>query len=453
MHIEETVTITKAEYDSLKREIVELKILVAQLMQEIQLLRNGRNSGKSHTPPSHQFTSSNSRSLREKSDKKTGGQDGHEGNTLLMKAVADKVINHVPNYCNCGADLTDIVAELSAIKQEIGLPEIRAEYIEHRTFSKSCNCCGKKMTAAMPVHLKAPIQYGAGIGAMVGYLHTYQYIPYHRMCKLFKDLFQMKISEGSIKNILEKLHNRAIPAYNEIGHRIENSDVVGGDETGIKINNQKGWIHTWQNSMYTFTVASYNRGYQTVQQYFSNGFLSAVYVSDCWAAQLKVKAKVHQLCLAHLLRELNNFEDALGCQWSTELKLVLKKAIAMKKELTADEYRKPPTKVIEIQEELFKILDVEYDAKHKKIKAFIKRLVKNKNSIFPFLYYQNVPSDNNGSERAIRNIKVKNKVSGCFRSKAGADFFAVIRSVIDTAIKNGQDVFSALYTINSVVPE
>jgi len=80
-------------------------------------------------------------------------------------------------------------------------------------------------------------------------------------------------------------------------------------------------------------------------------------------------------------------------------------------------------------------------------------LVKNKNSIFPFLYYQNVPSDNNGSERAIRNIKVKNKVSGCFRSKAGADFFAVIRSVIDTAIKNGQDVFLALLTINSVVPE
>jgi transposase len=108
------------------------------------------------------------------------------------------------------------------------------------------------------------------------------------------------------------------------------------------------------------------------------------------------------------------------------------------------DYEKPPPEISAIERQVDDLLAVDYSSFHKKLKAFIKRLIKHRNSILTFLYYPEVPADNNGSERGIRNIKVKTKVSGQFRNTQGAERFAKIRSVIDTAIKNGQPVFPAL---------
>jgi len=229
--------------------------------------------------------------------------------------------------------------------------------------------------------------------------------------------------------------------------------VVGGDETGTKINGSKGWFHVWQNASLTFIVAAMTRGYKTTELYFEKGFSKAVYVSDCWSAQLKTSAQKHQLCLAHLLRELTNFEDALNCKWSMELKQLLKKAIVIKKELQALDYLRPPPVVAELEIELGKMLEIDAGNFHSKTKAFVKRLIKNKESVFTFLYHHNVPYDNNGSERAIRNVKVKNKISGSFRSQDGANRFAILRSVIDTTVKNTQNVFTAIIIVANFEPE
>src|SRR5208282_4907609 len=140
----------------------------------------------------------------------------------------------------------------------------------------------------------------------------------------------------------------------------------------------------------------------------------AVYVSDCWAAQLKVFALRHQLCIVHLLRELSNFEDALFCTWSKKMKQLLQEAIVLKKQLSMADYNEPPPAVAQLETRLENLLQQDYTTCHRKVQAFIKRLIKNKKSIFTFLYYQDVPPDNNGSERAIRNVKVKTKVSGQF---------------------------------------
>jgi len=140
-------------------------------------------------------------------------------------------------------------------------------------------------------------------------------------------------------------------------------------------------------------------------------------VSDCWSAQLKTSAKKHQLCLAHLIRELANFEEALICKWCVGLKAHLKQAIVRKNEFQEIDYLHPPSSVIEIEFELDQMLAVDYTNFHPKTKAFIKRLLKNRNSIFTFLYYQEVPYDNNGSERAIRNVKIKKKYQGLFEVK------------------------------------
>lgn len=392
--------------------------------------------------------------MREKTGKKSGGQFGHEGSTLLMKEVPDKTINYTPAFCNaCGNALDEKIAVLTERKQEIIIPPLQAHYVEHRSYSNNCTCCGVVNVGQLPSNLTAPIQYGTSVSATLSYLFAYQYLPYKRMKILMYDLFKLSISQGTIDNQLAKMTERAIPVYKQIQARLQESTIVGGDETGTNINGDKAWFHVWQNPCLTFIVAAMTRGYQTTEKYFPKGFSKAVYVSDCWSAQLKTPAFKHQLCLAHLLRELTNFEEALSCKWSVELKLLLKKAIALKKDFQLTDYLHPPISVVEIECKLDEMLATDYINFHPKTKAFIKRLIKRRENIFTFLYYAEVPFDNNGSERAIRNVKVKNKISGCFRTKDGAKRFAILRSVIDTTTKNTQDVFTAINIVANFVPE
>lgn len=465
MGIEPTITIPLSEYNELlqiKEEHKLLKVQVAELVkviealrEEIRLLGNGKNSGTSHTPPSHQIGSPNAKSLRVKTDRKSGGQKGHEGSTLKMKEVPDETINYLPEYCNgCGQDLQHSLAVLEERRQEVIIPPVQARYVEHRSHSKVCAKCGKVCTAALPGHLSAPIQYGDSVGAWVSYFSVYQFIPYRRMTVLFKDLFGLSISEGSIDNLLERMAKKALPFYHTIQKKIQQSEVVGSDETGASFGGKKGWLHTWQTIGLTFMVASLNRGYKTIEKYFPDGFPLSVYVSDCWAAQLKVVAFLHQVCIAHLLRELRNFEDALGCKWSIAIKELLQDAVALKKQLTPQDYLQPPIAVIQLEERLSELLNTtNHSSTHNKVQAFIKRMVKNKDSILTFLRHAKVPPDNNGSEQAIRNVKVKTKVSGQFRSERGATRFAILRSVIDTTIKNTQNVFDALSLLANLAPE
>jgi transposase len=192
---------------------------------------------------------------------------------------------------------------------------------------------------------------------------------------------------------------------------------------------------------------AYSRGYESIIETFSNGFPNSVYVSDSLAAQLKIATKSKQLCLAHLLRELSNFEDVFNCTWASEMKQLFKSAILHKKKMDTIDYFQVSEKVKEFENKLSELLEYDYSNKHKKQKAFVNRLLKNRNNILTFLYYHEVPPDNNGSERAIRNAKVKMKISNQFKSFDFANHYAVIRSVIDTTIKNSNDVFGALSSL------
>ena len=165
---------------------------------------------------------------------------------------------------------------------------------------------------------------------------------------------------------------------------------------------------------------------------------------DSLAAQLKINTKAKQLCLAHLMREPKSFKNTFGCAWLPKLKQLFKDAISYKKQMTVEDYLGTNQKVKGFENQLTELLQVDYSDKHKKLRAFIKRLIKNREVVLTFLYHLEVPPDNNGSERAIRNAKVKIKISNQFKSFEFANYYAVIRSVIDTTIKNSKNVFDAL---------
>ncbi len=434
----ETITISLQEYNALKEQI-------RVLQEEIQLLKNGRNSKTSSTPPSQDIGRSNRKSLREPSIRKTGGQPEHEGTNLKMKETPDEIIEHRPDYCKqCGKQLKSDEAIMVSRKQEIVLPPIVPQYIEHQSYACTCKTCGFVTITELPEYLKANVQYGSQISAWVAYLSVRQYMSYERIAELMRDCFRLPISEGTIDNMLKNLTDKAKYVYEQIRKRIEQSSVIGGDETGIKINGKKGWLFAFQTPVLTFLSVSLSRGYETITNLFKNGFPISIYVTDCWAAQLKVSAKAKQICIAHLLRELNNFIDACKCEWSVKMKQLLKEAIGVKSQMQVIDYVSPNEKVINIQKQLDELLLADLTDKHKKIRAFIKRLNKIHEAILTFLYYPKVPPDNNASERAIRNAKVKMKVSNQFKIQEGAHRFAVLRSVIDTAMKNSQNVLDAL---------
>jgi len=455
--VDEFITISRSEYENLKRENSELRIVVQQLkatilslQEEISLLKGGTNSRTSSTAPSHDLGRSNSISLRVSSGRKSGGQPGHVGHSLSLSDIPDEVIHYHPTICeHCGENLHDVASASFVRRQIVDIPPVFPIYTEHRSHLKTCPVCKFENRGVFPYRLQSPIQYGVSVEAMTGYLSIYQSLPYKRICTLFQDFFGLNISQGSINTFLENLSQKSTSIYNSIRDQIRQSGVVGADETGCRVAGGKYWFHVWQTPLLTYIVAFASRGYKAIETHFKDGFPASVYVSDCWSAQLKVIAKAHQLCMAHLLREVTNFAENLKSSWSAKMKELFQRAIEVKKQMVGNDYLNPPEEITLLNEKLDELLAVDFSDFHRKEQAFIKRLNKHRQSIFTFLTDIDTPSDNNASERTIRNVKVKTKVSGQFRNKdgKGADRYAKIRSVVDTTIKNGQDVYAAFVSL------
>lgn len=442
------------ENRQVRADLDTLTALVHKLLQEIEQLKHPKNSRNSSIPPSKDENRPfKTKSLRSSDGKLPGGQTGHEGNTLKMADTPDFIIEHKPTYCKqCGNDVSNNPPELAGCRQVVDIPPIIPQYTEHRVFKTICRC-GHQTQSSFPEGVNAQISYGYGIEATIAYMHTRQYIPFERMSEYFRDVCNLPISQGAISDILARFANKAVPAYQLIAKEVESSKVVGSDETGAKVNGKNGWFWTWQTKLATFIAFSRNRGTATINENFANGFKNAVLVHDCWKSHFDTKTQSHQLCIAHLLRELNFFIERYQIKWAILFKELLLDALKLKKQLAHEDYRYPINQRTELLQRLLVLLQIPVDEKMKEVNAFQKRMNKYKDYIFTFLYYPDVPPDNNGSERAIRNVKVKQKVSGQFKTQRGAEIYAIVRSVTDTCIKNGQNVLAAFFTIAKLQPE
>jgi len=452
MQDQDLESLSKAELISIIRELMSG---MAALKEELAKYKTPKDSRNSSKPPSSDYGSKpkpkKNRSLRKKGNKPLGGQPGHKGNTLHPVSDPDHIEEHSPSFCQgCGSDLTEVSGELEERRQVVDLPPIVPVYFEHQCFSKICSC-GHKTVADFPEGVKSRIQYGGYITALVAYLSVRQYLPMNRMKELLSDIFNLGISEGGIERLISRFSQKSIPVYDHIKSLIMCSRVAGSDETGAKVAGGKWWFWTWQNKLLTYIVSSPSRGYKTIIEHFPDGLKYLVLVSDCLSAQLKTPAKIHQLCLAHLLRDLNFVIDlGKSAAWAKKVKKLFLEAMTFKKQLSEEHYPLEGANlnaVVEFERRLDRLLNSKRPSNHKEAIRFQKRLIKRKEYIFPFLHYHFVPPDNNGSERAIRNIKVKMKVSGQFRSEKGAQSFAIIRSVIDTCIKRGKNVMESMTLI------
>ena len=436
--------------------VVQNKVLlvrIASLEAELAVYKNKKNSGNSHKPPSTDIAApKRNQSLREQTGKKPGGQPGHPGSTLSMVANPDMIVVHAPCTCGkCSKGLSGIALDLIERRQVADIPPPQqVVYTEHQIYAKTCSC-GHVTKSVFPADVNAPVQYGPNTVAMIAYLHARQYVPFERMAELFEVAMGLPISQGSIANIILRFADKATPAYEQIKKSIACAGYAGADETGVKVNGQKNWFWTWQNDQATYIVHSANRGYATIEANFPEGFPDTVLVHDRWAAQLKSTAADHQICLAHLLRDLNFIEELHESPWAKDFKYIIKEAMALNHNRQADNNLFIAARDA-LDSKIDLLLEQPLPREHHKAITLQKQLSKIKSYILAFLRYLNVPAHNNASERAIRNVKVKQKISGQFKSELNAQAFAKIRSVIDTAIKSGKEIFDELTAIANLHP-
>ena len=458
MMTEQEAIALRAENAELRQEVKSLTEKLTFLLKVMSQPLIKKDSHNSSLPPSTDlFTPSKSKSLRPPSVLKSGGQPGHEGTTLEMRANPDKITDLKNDYCrNCGASLMDVPHTLKAKRQVIEIPPILPIYEEYRQYSCDCPNCHRLQIADFPIGINAPIQYGSTVESLVSlvcYLSVYQYVPFARLQNLFAQVFSLPISQGTVGNILERCAEKCEGVYQIIKSQIAESQVVGSDETGAKVNGKKWWIWVWQNILNTFIVASKNRGTETIETIWGNALAHTILVTDRWAAQLKSFTKGHQMCLAHLLRNIIFLEESEKHPFAPQFKQLMIDIFDTRKALVKQNkpYAQEDKDAKELEKRLNDLLLITVDKdNYPNTLTFQASMLKYRNHILPCLYNLDIPPDNNGSERAIRNIKVKQKISGQFKS--GQNAFCVIRSVIDTLRKRGVEVLPCLNLIIQLQP-
>jgi transposase len=447
---------TEDQLQVAESKIVELTTLLSQALTRISELEalvlklsTKKTSSNSSKPPSSDIARKN-QSLRPKSDKPAGGQKGHQGHTLKMSETPDIKEELRPDFCsNCGVSLAGAPFELVARRQVIDIPPIVPITTEYQSLGTVCTC-GHHACGSFPEGVTNHVQYGKNLQSLVIYQSYFQFLPFARLQDFFKKACNLSIGKGTIENIIRRAAQKAEPAYQQIQKTVVLSFFVGSDETSFKVKGAKHWFWVWQTALLTYIVAATSRSKQVIKDCFPDGLPNSILGSDRLAAQLSTISKGNQVCLAHLLRELNYLIQAEKHEWATAFKTLLQDAIKLKQGKTDYTQNDPLVQKIEARAGLLLATAMRDEQMKDKVAyqqtiTFFNGMIKVRHALFPCLYHHLVPFDNNSSERAFRMVKVKTKISGQFKSLQHE--FAVIRSVIDTAIKNGNAAFDAIRAI------
>ncbi|MEG1902746.1 MAG: IS66 family transposase, partial [Clostridium sp.] len=383
-------------------------------------------------------------SLREKPDRPVGGQQGHEGHMRKMVATPDKIVEHTSCFCtNCGRDLSDIESTLEYTTQKIDIPLTSPIISEHRYRAKICNCGCCNRSYAPKKKGGNDVTFGKNIQALVAYLNVVQCVPYERLQSMLNTIFSVDMSQGTIKNIIARAKEKAEPALELIKERIIKSQVVGFDESGCYCNGRLDWSWIAQTIYCTLVFRASNCAGKVLEDEFGDALKEIIAVTDRHSAYFSLNFKDHQICLAHILRELQYLNELDTNQdWSKKVQVILQEAI--------HERNQNPETNIDSKPWIARLDDyLKQNLTHLKddFERLRKGLIKCRDYIFGFLQNPTIPATNNGSERGIRKLKVKQKISGTFRSDTGADAFMALHSITDTAWKNKQSPFSAILAI------
>lgn len=419
-----------------------------------------RDSHNSNLPPSLDPPWSKprrTRSLRVRSGLKAGGQIGHKGSTLLQVADPDSLIIHRVDVCrHCHNSLIPVESKRYQKRQIFEIENGGLSAIEHRIEIKNCRVCRKVTKAHFPENIKAPVQYGSSVFSRIVYLNQYQLLPVARTAESMSDLFGCPVSLSTIQRAAKVCSGKLMRYEYRLKAAVRQSQVIGVDETSIRINGQMSWVHVARTDNLTHFAAHPKRGREAFEAICIINRFEGVLVRDGWTAYRKYEKCSHSLCNAHLLRDLTfvGESESRHREWTDKLAgllLEIKEAVeaARSKQQSSlpdfeqQRYSNHYDGILE-QAECAVRGSPTKRAVHLCAPTLYRRFRNNKAEILRFMTDFRVPFDNNGSERDLRMLKLQQKISGCFRSATGADVFCRVRSYLSSARKQGRVLLSVL---------
>lgn len=445
----------------LEARVAELEAENAALRARVEALeqRLGQNSRNSHRPPSQDGFARPPRP-RPPSNRSPGGQKGHPGHTLRMSEHPDRVIVHKATSCEkCGSSLEEVPARDYERRQVYDLPRLALTVTEHRAERKSCPYCGTVTKAAFPPEVTQPTQYGPRIRAVATYLSQYQLLPYERIEELFTDLFDHAISPATVVAANQALADHLARIEEATKEQIRQAPVVHCDETSIRIGGQLYWLHVASTATETIYAPHPKRGRPALDEMDILSGFAGTAVHDAWPPYFSYPEVRHALCNAHHLRELTALVEQ-GQGWAQEMIDLLTEIKQIVDQTRPRASRLEPTQCQVFERRYQEVLARGWkenpplpDRQHagqrgrpRKTRAqnLLERLEKYRPAVLAFMYDFRIPFDNNLVERDLRMVKVQQKISGTFRSFAGALAFSRIRGYISTVRKRGLPVLHAL---------
>ena len=434
--------------EELRAQNARLQERVTELERRLAL--NSRNSSK---PPSSDGMKPQPKSLREVGKRSSGGQKGHEGTTLKKAEVPDKIIIHGPfQTCDaCQGNLAD--AELWEVeaRQVYDLAPLRYEVSEHRVMQARCRC-GKLHRGEFPEYVRASVQYGPRVLATMVHLNHHHMLPLQRTAALIHDMFGLQVSQGSVLAACEEAAKRISPCVEAIFQALQRAPVVHADETGLRVNKALHWLHIVATKWLTWIAQHVRRGKIAIKELGLLPGFKGTLIHDGWESYWILTCQ-HGLCNAHHLRELTYVYEEFKQPWAGDMILLLKQAYQK-----AECGKLLAPYQIEHMRSVYEMILDQGDAanprnlsqgkrgriKQSKPTNLLMRLREYADEVWRFIYDPTVPFTNNIAEHAVRMPKVKQKISGCFRTTNGADTFCVIRSYLATMAKQGANLIDIL---------
>lgn len=456
----QTVQSLVSQVDALQKRITELEN------------RPGLNSKNSSKPPSSDGLAKpnskpNPKSLRIPGQNPNGGQPGHSGNTLMQSAQPDAFIQHTSakqcSFCH-STQLQHAVIER---RQIFDLPVLRAQVTEHQLIRSQCTC-GAVQVGAFPADIQAPTQLGPGVKALAVHLSQQHFVPLQRTCELMGDVFGLPLSQASVLAFTEQASQHLTATVAAIGQAVQAAPIVHADESGIRVQGHLEWLHCMVTPTLTYLAHHAKRGAVAFDALGILGGVRGTLVHDGLLAYKNLDC-VHSLCNAHHLRELTYVHEQMGEQvwnaWAQEMKDLLVQA---KQEVAAQGVHGGPLPTPrqawfegqwsalllrgEANNPVVTREDEAYSTKPGRVaqsKAYnlLKRLRDYRQDVWRFATDVGVPFTNNLAEQALRMSKIRQKVSGCFRTDAGATTFFTIRSYLQTMRKQQACLFDCLLSV------
>ena len=426
---------------------------------ESQLKQNSSNSSK--PPSSDGLKKPKPKNLRTSTGRKSGGQPGHSGQTLKRVDHPDKIVPLEVTSCTCGAHVSLVAQPVLDYerRQVFELPEPKLEVTEYRAEIKQCPACGKTVKASFLHNVKAPAQYGQRFQAFLVYLHHQQLLPANRISQLCNDLFGQHVSEAVLFKATQNCYKQLENFEAQVIKLLQNSPVLHLDESGLRVFDKLHWLHSASTNFLTYYGVHQKRGNDATNHFDILPHFNGCSVHDFWKPYLNYDCD-HSLCNAHHLRELKFLFEEQHQIWAGEMSDLLLDMKAF-----TEKQKKGSPQLSEAQKEpwlkRYRIIVAKGHAdnpiikqhftkpkrgrpKHTKAQNFLRRLEDYESSVLAFLHDLRVPFTNNLAEQDIRMIKVRQKISGCFRTIEGAHYFARIRSFISTSRKNDFDILNSL---------